>query len=250
MEQKLFGFNGTIIPTSAVKDLNDEWEQNGIFFSIQNGVFEITFSSKKEEEKALCIAKLFIQAWNFRHDTKLTVNFNHFWEPKDNGDTVHDLSLTENVKLTERVIMTHITTHKLSCGIMARIVNKFDSASFFADQSLVEKCVKDESLRRVLEFYSEEVVDEKRSLYGIYKALEILIEKLKAGGNKGDGMEALGKLTGETKKYVEEVIESTQSQRHAITPARSLLSEQECRNRARRLIEAYADSIEFDISLD
>lgn len=239
MKQKLFGFKGSIEPAPIIKGLNEKWEQNGISFSIEDGVFEVKFSNKEEEEKALGIAKLFIQTWNFQHNTRLSVNFNHFWRPKDDGGIAHNLNLSDSIKITDRLI----TTHTVSFQVKARIVGRSDSASFFTNQSLVEKSLQDERLKEALEFYSEEVVDEKRPLYGIYKALEVLIEKLKAGSRKEDGMEVLGNLAGKNKKYVEEVIETTQKQRHAKTSARRLLSEQECRDRAKVLIEAYANSI-------
>jgi len=243
MKQKLFGFRGSITPSSVIKDLNEEGELNGISFFIKDGVFEAKYFNKSDEEKALLIANSFIITWNFRHNTKLTVNFNHFWGLKENSSVAHDLNLSDSVKITDKVITTHTITHRLSFEVKARIVGKSDSASFLANQSLVERSLKDESLKEALEFYSEEVIDEKRPLYGVYKALEVLINKLRVGGREKDGMEALGKLAGKNWKYVDEVKERTQLQRHAVTSARNILSEQQCRDRAKVLIESYADSI-------
>jgi len=81
-------------------------------------------------------------------------------------------------------MIAHTVVHRVSCEVKARIVGKSDSASFLANQSLVEKNLKDETLKQALGFYSEKVVDEKRPLYGIYKALEVLIDKLRTGGKK------------------------------------------------------------------
>lgn len=244
MKQKLFGFKGSITPSSVIKDLSEEWEQDGISFSIKDGVFEAKYFDKSEEEKALLIANLFIKTWNFQHNTRLTPNFNHFWEPKENGGMAHSLSLSDSVKVTDRVIITPTIAHRVSFEVKAKIVGKYDSASFLTNQLLVEKSLKDKSLKEAIEFYSEEVVDEKRPLYGVYKALEVLINKLRAGGKEKDGMEALGKLAGKSWKYADEVKERTQLQRHAVTPARNILSEQECRDRAKVLIEAYANFVQ------
>ncbi len=243
MKQKLFGFKGSITPTSVIKELSEDWEQDEISFSIKDGFFEAKYSDKSEKEKALLIANLFIKTWNFQHNTRLTPSFNHFWEPKENGGTAHNLSLSDSIKVTDRVITTHAITHRVSFEVKARIVGKSDSASFLANQSLVEKSLKDKNLMEALEFYSEEVIDEKRPLYGVYKALEVLIDKLRDGGNEKDGMESLAKLAGKSWKYVDEVKERTQLQRHAVTFARNILSEHECRDRAKVLIEAYANSI-------
>lgn len=243
MKQKFFGFRGSVTPSSVIQDLSEEWEQDGISFSVKDEVFKAKYFNKSEEEKALLIANLFIKTWNFKHNTRLTVNFNHFWGLKEGGGVAHNLILSDTVKVTDRVITTRAITHRLSFEVKARIVGKSDSASFLANQLLVEKSLKDKSLKEALEFYSEEVVDEKRPLYGVYKALEVLIEKLRNGGKKEVGMEVLGKLAGKNKKYIEEVKQRTQLQRHAVTSAKSILSEQECRDRAKLLIEAYANSI-------
>ena len=238
MEEKLFGFRGAIVPSSVVKNLTEEWEQHGISFNIKEGVFEVRFSSESDEERARDLANLFVNAWSFQQGTKLSVEFNHSWKPKSNGGSFHSLVIQDTVKFSDRLTIVNsvITTAK------ARIIKKSDSASFVANRSMVEKCLNDKNLKRALEFYSNEVVDDERPLYGIYKALEELTEKLK---NKGmDGRDALAKLAGKNKKYVDEVMETTQHQRHAITVARKLLSEQECRSRAKVLLDSYAKAYE------
>lgn len=232
MSEKFFGFKGAIIPPVVVNDLTENWEQDGISFSINDGIFEVNFSSEQEEGKAREIADLFIKAWGFNHGTKLSVDFNHSWKPKENGKNFHSVSLHETVKVYDRVIV-----HRVSSTARARIIGKGDSSSFFANQSLVEKCLKDEGLKKALEFYSEEVIDNEKPLYGIYKALEILSKSLRT--NKINGRKALGKLANESEGYVDDVMQTTQRQRHAITQAKNLLSEQECKERAKILIDAY-----------
>jgi|GEM_PF-6158615 len=55
MKQKLFGFRGSITPSSLIKDLNEEWELDGISFSVKNGVFEAKYFNKSDQEKALLL---------------------------------------------------------------------------------------------------------------------------------------------------------------------------------------------------
>jgi len=107
---------------------------------------------------------------------------------------------------------------------------------------LIGKGCKNNALRMAIEFYSEEVVDDKRPLYGIYKALEVLIKELKER-YLGKGREKLGKITGKSKKFVVDILESAQLQRHAVTSAWELLTEEECIRRTKIIIQAYADFI-------
>lgn len=241
VKQKLFGFKGLISPSSAINDLNEEWELEEISFSIKNGSFEIKYFNENDQEKALLIANTFITVWSFKHNTKLNVNFNHFWEPKKEVAVSHSLNPNDSVRIADT--MKHAITHRLSFEIKARIVGKSSSTSFLTNQSLVQKSLEDKSLKQALEFYSEEVIDEKRPLIGIYKALEVLIAKLSPSGNKTKGMKVLGKLASKDFKYADEVKESAQSERHAITAARNTLSKQECKDRMKLLIESYANSI-------
>ncbi len=241
MKQKTFGFEGSISPASVVKDLTEKWEQNGINFSLNQGIFRAEFSTKNQEKNALEAAHLYVQIWSLRHDARLKVKFHHFWGPKANRGTQHSASLNENVKVSDRA---QTVMHRVSSEVRASITGKSDSASIMANKLLVEKSLKDESLKRAIEFYSEEVVDEKRPLYGIYKALEVLIDSLRGSSNKKTGVSRLGELAGKNPGYVQEVLERTQLQRHANSPARNILTEQECRTRAKNLIRVYTDAID------
>lgn len=242
-KQKPFGFKGSILPVSAIKDLSESWEQDGILFFIKEGFFEVSYSTKKDHKKALEIANLFVQSWNFQHSTELEVRFNQFWESKKSRKTFQSITLDEKIKVSDRVSTVNKIIYSLSYHVKANILGKSDSSSFVVHKNLVEKCLNDDSLKKSIGFYSNEVIGKKRPLYGIYKSLEILIEKLKGRGSKRDGMTALAELAGKNYRYVDEVMERTQLQRHAVSRARNVLSETECRHRAKGLIQAYADSI-------
>ena len=114
--------------------------------------------------------------------------------------------------------------------------------SVLNNTEMVKKCIKDRSLSKALRLYAEEVAEERRSLYGIYKIIEELAANLREVGG-GDGSQLLGKLAGHSKKYIKDLKQSTQHKRHARTQARKVLSEEECRKRVKIIIEAYANFI-------
>jgi hypothetical protein len=130
-----------------------------------------------------------------------------------------------------------VRTTKVTIRGMARIVSPdFDSSRVSNSSALVRKSLRNKALAKALIYFSEEVVDDDRPLYGVYKALEELCH---AAG----GQEKLAQLASQTKKYVNDVMQTTQTTRHARPQAAQVLSDAECRERARILIEAYAKSI-------
>ena len=60
---------------------------------------------------------------------------------------------------------------------------------------MVSKALGDTTLRTALRYFNEEVVDDNRPLYGIYKAIEVIAHHL---GN--DGWKQLAALAGKNKK--------------------------------------------------
>ena len=238
MSNKKYGFEGTVNPTSISKGFSEHWEENNIVCSIENTVFKVEFDNEEQEEAARETANLFISFWNFKNNTHLTVDFNHSWRPGENNCKNSSLKLSESLTLRD----TFETIHKASSERGIYVVGKFKSNSFVENSLLVEKALKDEALRQSIEFYSEEVTDSKRPLYGIYKAVESLTKHLdKEYPRKGRAI--LGKLAGKDKRFVDEVMQSTEFQRHSNPEAKEKLSDEECKNRTKTLILAYADSI-------
>ena len=117
-----------------------------------------------------------------------------------------------------------------------------DTASFTNETEMVQKALRDATLADALHYFTAEALDEDRPLYGIYKALEAIVHQLESAGAK-DGRAALARLAGESTKYVSDVMETAQTQRHARTTAKRKLSDQECRTRAAHLIKTYSDSL-------
>jgi len=91
-------------------------------------------------------------------------------------------------------------------------------------------------LAKALRYFSEELLDDDRPLYGVYKVLEAICHAVGGWGK-------LAQLVNKPEKYVSDVRETTQLTRHARTQARQLLSDQECYACARILIDVFAKSI-------
>ena len=233
-----YGFRGAIEPSIEFKDFSDDFVIDGISFRVHNNLFEVGYNDKNLEEKAIRLAKNYINVWIFNNNIKIKIDFNHTWKLKDDGGKFHNLELKDSVRVSERVI---IKTMTYSIKAMARIVNpKFDSKAFSSYTELAEKSLLSEALQKAIAYYSQEILDKERPLYGVYKALEVLINEL---SEKGDGRELLAKLVGKNKKYVSDIMESTQHQRHDKTKARKLLSDADCRERTKELILAFANNI-------
>jgi len=145
-----------------------------------------------------------------------------------------NLTFDARLKVSERV---QVRVNQATITGKARIVTKemHDSASFTNDSTLANKILADATLRDALKYYADEVLDAERPLYGIYKAIEVITDKLGKNGRRD-----LAAMIGEGKSYVDDLMETTQLTRHAVTSARHRISEDTCRQRAHRLIEAYA----------
>lgn len=238
MESKKYGFQGTISPSNIIKELSENWEQNNILYSIENSVFKAEFDTEEQEEEAKKIANIHIAAWNFTNNTHLVVDFNHSWKPGENGAKNYSLRLTENLKISD----SNSIIHKANSERGLYVIGKFYSISFKENSSLVDKASRDDALREALEFYSEEVTDSKRPLYGIFKAVETLTKHLNKEYPQ-KGRKVLGKLAGENERFVQDIMESADFQRHANPRAKRKLSDEECKNRTKKLILAYANSL-------
>ena len=238
MSNRKYGFEGAINPSNLIKDLSEDWEENNVFYSIENAVFKAEFDKEEQKEAARKTANLFISSWNFNNNTHLTVDFDHSWKPGENTCRNHTLELSEKLTLNDSLK----GIHKASSERGIYVVGKFNSNSFMENSSLVSKALKDDALRKAIEFYSKEVTSSKRPLYGIYKAVESLTKHLdKEHPRKGRTI--LGKLAGKNKRFVDEIMQSTDFQRHSSPNTKKKLTDTECISRTKALILAYADSI-------
>ena len=224
-------------------DLAEEFEQDGIKFKVAMGRMEIGFEKEEEVEKAKMLAQTYINAQSLRTGQKIHLEFNHSWQPNASGGKHHSLTLSEEVKVSDRVQIGR-QTHQVTITGMVSIANQqiHDSASFINDKIMVEKALKDSTLEQALGYYSQEVVEDDKPLYGIYKALEVITNQL-GKGKETEGRKLLAQLAGKPHSFVDDVMQTTQPQRHAITLAIRKITDEECKERAKVLIQTYADTI-------
>jgi hypothetical protein len=142
-------------------------------------------------------------------------------------------SLTDDVRITTVTIQ----------GKASIVSEVFDSAKVSSYSALVKKSQKNPALAKALMYFSDEVVDDERALYGIYKAIEALCESL-PGERAALGMLAGCQNSKAGKRYVDDIMQTSGLTRHHNDPnSRPILTDAECKERARILIEAFANSI-------
>jgi hypothetical protein len=187
-------------------------------------------------EAARELIRQYIDAASFSRNQPLSANLNQSWRKHPEGSRDFAVSFSETFHLTDDLQAT--TTGVTQTGTVF-IAKAFDSRSLGEQREITSRARKNPALSSALRYLNEEVVGDDRPLYGIHKALEALTGAL---GN--DGRNRLGALAGEGKKFVSDVMETAQTTRHHADPnARALLSKSECRERARRLIYAYAQGL-------
>ena len=217
--------------------LVEDFERDGIAFSIHDGVIDVSYDKALDRERAEGGARLFMLANALRTGVHTALNFNHNWEKQPGGGKLLAVDLTANVTVAERL---QVQISRQTITGRACIIGAYDSASVTNSSELVEKASKDPVLEKALAYFDEALSESARPLYGIYKSVEVITKHL---GKGVEGRRKLGVLAGHGAKYVEDLMESTQRTRHAITFARTVLGQEECIRRAKELIEAYAASL-------
>lgn len=242
---KPFGNRGTI-KNFPFKDLNETlYVQDGIEIEIKEGNLSVGVDNQRKLQEANEIALLILSVWGFRQNLQTTVTFDHNWITNKDGSKNLYLSLGGTTTSQGRVSIEKITNQANITG-KSRIISQkmYDSASFTNDLNLVVKALSNEALRNALAYYNNEVIEDDLPLYGIYKSIETITKYLEKNGTE-NGREELGTLAGKNKKFVGDIMETAQklTRHHEDKNARSLLSETECIERAKLLIEAFANSL-------
>jgi hypothetical protein len=233
-----FGLRGSIVPASALGDFAESFTDGPFQISVNNGVIEIGYEDEWQAEAARKIIRQYLDAASFARQQPLRANVNQSWRKRPEGGKDFGVSFSETVHVTDDLQATTTTVRQTGTAFL---VKAFDSRSLASQREITSKARKHPALSSALQYLNEEVVGDDRPLYGIYKALEALTGAL---DNDGRGLARLGALAGQSKKFVSAVMETAQTTRHHADPnARTLLSESECRERARRLIAAYAQSL-------
>ena len=223
------------------KDMHQTvYNQGGIEIEVNDGVLSVGVDDRDDLEAAKELAQLYLSAWSARHNIRLSVTFNHAWKTNQEGGQDHSLTLQDQVKVLDRVQIQR-TTHQIQVPLSYAVVTEEmrDTASFTNDEVLVQKAARHSALKSALLYYSQEVVDDERPLYGVYKAIEAMIGSL----NGRDGRRDLANMAGQPRSYVDDVMQTTQVRRHHSTTGIRKLSDEECRERAKHLIDVFANSL-------
>jgi len=230
-----FGLRGTIIPPFQK---SQSWISGSFQLSVESGVIAIGYEDEALVDKAREVVKLYLAAQNFENGTNYHVDLNQSWQTHASGSKTIGMNFSEKLSMTESLSVQ--VTQATITG-RARIVSPgFDSETLDNRTAFVDKCHKDPELASALTYFNEEVIDDDRPLYGVYKAIEALTKALPGG------REALGKLAGYNKTYVTDVTQTAQLTRHHNdADAKRVLTDEECKERAKILIRAYASTVQI-----
>jgi hypothetical protein len=247
---KPFGAQGEIV-NFPFKDVHAPfYNHNGIEIELKDGILYVGVDDESKLEDAKELARTYLSAWSLRQNIKVGVDFNHTWKTNAQGNEAHFLELHESAQVADRVqiqTVTHQVTRNATGRAKVVTQQMYDSASPAHDTPMVNKALKDTALKNALRHFSEEIVSDNRPLNGVYKAIQELALHL-GKGSESKGKAELAKLIGKNEKYVSDIMETTQTDRHsekwlALKNAKAVLSDNECKERARLLINAYANQL-------
>jgi hypothetical protein len=231
-----FGLRGAIMPHGALGDFTESFVEGPFQISVNNGVIEIGFEDESLRAAAKETVEHYIAVSGFVRGQRLSADLNQWWRKNAQGSKDSGLSVFDKGHVTDDLRATR-TQATITGG--AFIIRAFDSRSLANQRDLIQRSYKDPALAAALRYFNDEVIAQERPLYGIYKALEALTRTLGKSGRA-----KLARLAGENEKYVDDVMETAQTMRHHDDPnARQVLTEAECKARAKILISAYAKSI-------
>ncbi|KKR33117.1 MAG: hypothetical protein UT66_C0045G0006, partial [candidate division CPR2 bacterium GW2011_GWC1_39_9] len=194
---------------------------------------EIGYENEASEESARDVINQMVRLWSLAHNIKVSIDMNLKWTMRADGGKNLSLGLNDGVKMQDFVRVNQTSLFVKACLVKPDL---FDSSAFKNNLPLLRKSLTDKSLQKALIYFHEEVLDNERPLYGIYKAIEELCFAV-------GGREKLARLVGQGVRYVDDLMQTTQIMRHARTQAKRVLVDEECRQRAKILIEAYAGAI-------
>lgn len=235
---KPFGFRGALGPKSAFDKVEDSLSFGNILILIKDGIFEVGYDKEDEKERALRISSSLIASWSKRNNIKIEIEFNQSWKMQPDGNRFIGINLHDEIKATDRIITTTATIK----GMAYIIKPQYDSYSFSNDVENARNSEKDETLALALKYFHEEVVNNKKPMYGIHKAIEQIIKHLPGGRNK------LAEIAECDRNYIDDLMTTVQTQRHSeewlrLKKIGKIIDEQECVARTRNLIDAYSKSI-------
>jgi hypothetical protein len=132
----------------------------------------IGYNEPEERQQAERLVRRYVDVWAFRTGIRVEVVFDRWWRTSPTGHTDYSKELSGTIRpsgeLTCHVIYTGQRTAPASIAL--EHVSGFADMAFLEDDALVEKAGRDPALESALRFLNEEVVDQERPLYGVYKA--------------------------------------------------------------------------------
>lgn len=239
-----YGLRSELNPKSAFKEMDQSFSIENIFFTIKNCLLEIGYNNEGDKEKALRMANNLIASWSKRNHIKATIEFTQSWEVKPTSGRSISMCVSDDIKTTDRI------TTSVIIKAMAYIVKPIgDSYSFSNDIETVKKAEKDKTLSLVLNYFHEEIVDNKRPMYGIHKAIEQIIKSL-PGKCDSERRDYLTAIVSCDRQYIDNLMSSIQNERHSeewlrLQKIGKLLDNQQCVERASKIIESYSKSIQI-----
>ena len=234
----LYKIGGTLQPANSVSGIKFETEYNGLKLKINEGQIEVESLTEEKFIESETLAETFMKMWGFMNDRPISIEWSMKSIPNPSGGRIINVSIHEKITLTDSISATVTRT----INGVARIISEAKDGSFKNISEISDKSLKDQTLQMALAFYMDEVVSDERPLIGVYKAIEIIANHL-GKGELEKGYATLAGLVGEPKKFVKDLQETTQSQRHALTKARKHFDDQEAKRRAKLLVLGYMNSL-------
>lgn len=240
---KPFGMQGEIQNYPYKEFTEVSYDQDGIKIEVKDSLMIIGVDEEEKLVDAKMIADLLIILWSKSENRKLKVNYNQKWSLNDQNERVTRLLLIDSVHLSDKVetVLRQVDIY----GKSSIIRSEKDGASFKNHLALLMKAKKHTALKDALLYFSDEVIDVEKPLYGIYKAIEAMYQYFsKDDKKKLWAITQLAAIINENPDYVKEILSSTHETRHHDPRKKAIIQDSDCIERTKRLIDAFANFLD------
>jgi len=238
-----FGLRGNIIPADLFTGYESTVVDDGITILVKEGEIEVGYNAEADEARARSIVKSYMDALSLGMRFRVHANLHQSWRLVEGDARAWCVTVEGSVKPSGQL---RIATADVETTAAIAPANIYDCRVLANAVELVEKARRNEPLRLALQYYNDEIVETDRPLYGTYKAIEEITKHLGKQGIKNP-RKHLGELAGFDEQFVEDVMSTAnvgiEGRHYSGYPGQRRLSNDECRERARILIEAYAQSV-------
>jgi hypothetical protein len=221
-----YGYEIVLSPKEIFNNFQDSFEQDNIYFFIENEKIFIGYDDKNKKNEAESLLKNFIRIWEFKRKQHIHFEYNSSWS----YDSNRKRSLTmyaKSAKLKSSMNDVKFTHAKEDGSVIEN-----DTRDFSQFKNEAQIISSDDILKEILQYYEKDILgaqSENDMYYGIYKIAEIFI-KMK-----------LYQIIGYDKTILKKLKESCQHKRHAITPGdpKRIFSPKEGQELVRDIIDKY-----------